>query len=388
MRILLVNDSLLKIGGAESHFWQLHDLLRENGFEVECFGVEAPENLPSWFSRWWSFKYAGQIRRKIAEFRPDVVHYHNIFRCLSPSVVYAARAQGIRTLMTVHDPNLLTYYLHRVLAGGTLRRIDGVVAQHFLPKGIVGAVLRLPLNLMQVLKCKLHTLLLKRSVDLFIFPSKILLKLHQHFLDFESVRLFQLPYFVDGKWIKAATDFAAKFQDDSTSKRVLFVGRLIKDKGAQVLLEAFADVVKSCSHSTPTLVLAGDGGERRALELLAGKLGILDYVQFLGTLPPDKVQVELAKACLVVIPSLWLENYPMVAVEAQVFSKPLIVSNIGGLPEVVAGYAQASIVEPGDKLALAQMIIKNLEVPPLKDAATPSLIDGQKYLEIYRSLLR
>jgi glycosyltransferase involved in cell wall biosynthesis len=390
MRILLVNDSLLKIGGAESHFWQLHDLLCEQGFEVECFGVKAPENFNSWFSRWWSFKYAAAIGRKIDEFKPDVVHYHNVFRCLSPSVVYAARSKGVRTLLTVHDPNLLTYSLRPVCGSQTLRKINGVVAQHFLPHGIFNFLIKFPLLLVQRLKCKVHAIFFERYVDLFIFPSKMLLQLHLQLLKFDPKKCFELPYFVDAGWLNAAQDLCDRREQvpQTSSKRVLFIGRFIKDKGAHILMEAFSQVVQDSPELSLHLVLVGDGVERTQLMAQARELGISDCVEFLGALSAADVQNQLAKADLVVVPSLWLENYPMVAIEAQIFSKPLIVSNIGGLPEVVAGYSQAYVFEPGDIVALSQVIKRALNTVANNEVAAPSLMDGQKFIEIYRGLLK
>ena len=131
MRILHVNKFLHRKGGAEGYMLDLADLQRQHGHEVAFFGMDHPEQRPgqrrharrrtSSSSRRprasrprcalaarmiWSRQAAKGMEEAIDAFRPDVVHAHNIYHQLSPSVVHAAAKRGVPVVLTMHDYKL------------------------------------------------------------------------------------------------------------------------------------------------------------------------------------------------------------------------------------------------------------------------------------------
>jgi glycosyltransferase involved in cell wall biosynthesis len=133
--------------------------------------------------------------------------------------------------------------------------------------------------------------------------------------------------------------------------RLLCVGRLIPIKGHLVLLRALAQA----RARVPGIALdvAGRGPLEPALKAFARELGIEDAVRFLGFVSP--IQDAIEKAAIVVVPSLG-EGFGMVALEAMERARPVVVSAVGGLPEIVAHGETGLVVPPGDAEALADAI--------------------------------
>ncbi len=134
--------------------------------------------------------------------------------------------------------------------------------------------------------------------------------------------------------------------------RLLCIGRLIPIKGHLVLLRALAQA----RARVPGVVLdiAGRGPLEPALKAYARELGVEDAVRFLGFVTP--VQRAIEDAAIVVVPSLG-EGFGMVALEAMERARPVIVSAVGGLPEIVADGETGLVVPPVDAEALAQAIV-------------------------------
>jgi len=139
---------------------------------------------------------------------------------------------------------------------------------------------------------------------------------------------------------------------DGAEPRLLCIGRLIPIKGHLVLLRALAQA----RARVPGVVLdiAGRGPLEPALKAYARELGVEEAVRFLGFVSP--VQKAIEDAAIVVVPSLG-EGFGMVALEAMERARPVIVSAVGGLPEIVADGETGLVVPPADAEALAEAIV-------------------------------
>ena len=104
------------------------------------------------------------------------------------------------------------------------------------------------------------------------------------------------------------------------------------EKGADIALEAFAHAVKRVPALE--LLVAGDGGERGALERRAAELGLCENVRFLGWVDPEGVSALLNRATLVLVPSRQ-EAFGQAALEAATAGRPVVASAVGGLPEII-----------------------------------------------------
>ena len=135
--------------------------------------------------------------------------------------------------------------------------------------------------------------------------------------------------------------------------RLLCLGRLVPQKGIDLVLTAFVSVLRRWPGAR--LIVAGDGAERPALEHQANELGLTHAVDFLGWVSPDKVLGLISTATVVVMPSRW-EGLPNVALQAALMARPVVGTRVGGIPEIVAHQETGLLVEPEDSPALAEAI--------------------------------
>lgn len=141
---------------------------------------------------------------------------------------------------------------------------------------------------------------------------------------------------------------------------LLCLGRLVYDKGFHVAVEAFASVRRRFPEAR--LTIAGDGPERASLEAQAKSSGLESAVRFTGLIDPKDVPEVLNQASIVLMPSRE-ESFGLVALEAGLMGRPVIASDVGGLPEVVRHGVTGSTVPRDDAESLAGAAIRLLEDP-------------------------
>jgi len=160
----------------------------------------------------------------------------------------------------------------------------------------------------------------------------------------------------------AAARQAAKTLPYDGLKRILFVGRLVKRKGADDLLSAFKDLLSDFPHAI--LEVVGDGPERNTLQHLAAALGIGKNVRFYGALTGKPLYDRYSQADIFVMPSKKInadvEGFGSVFLEAGLFGKPSIGTWSGGIPEAVVHGETGVLVPEGDIPKLRQWMYKLL----------------------------
>ena len=365
MRVLHINKFLYRRGGAESYMLDLAELQRAQGDEVAFYAMDHPDNLPD--PRQDTFAprmelnpppagLAGRVttaagvlyrpssrrglERLLGEFRPDVAHLHNIYHQLSPSVLRPLKRHRIPTVMTLHDYKLVcpTYQL-----------LDhGRICEACLPRRFHQATVRrcnggsLTGSLLASVELGVHTALgLYGPVDVFVCPSDFMRRKMVEGRVYPD-RLRHVPHFAELGSIAPA---------ESPGDGVVFAGRLSREKGVDVLLDALA-----LAPGLPAVV-AGDGPERDALEQQARDLGLLDRVRFVGRVPAVRVHDLMRRAAVVVVPSRWHENQPMTILEAFGTARPVVTTDLGGLPELVTDGETGRLVPADDAAALAAALL-------------------------------
>ena len=134
---------------------------------------------------------------------------------------------------------------------------------------------------------------------------------------------------------------------------VLYVGRLVAQKGVDVALHAFGILLRRCPATR--LVVVGDGDQALYLKRVVRYLGIAPRVAFVGWQRGQSLVNLYQQAAVVVVPSLY-EPFGMVALEAMACGRPVVASSTGGLAEVVEHDVTGYLVRPGDHLELAQRL--------------------------------
>jgi glycosyltransferase involved in cell wall biosynthesis len=283
-------------------------------------------------------------QRLIRQEAPDILHVHNSFPLLSPSVFYATRNTATATVLTLHNFRIYC-------AAGILLR-DGKPCTECLDLRSVRPALRYrcyrgslaataPLAAMVWLHRHLKTW--ETQVDAFIalteFQKDILCE-----AGLPRDRVFVKPHFYPNPpeplpW--------AERED-----KVLFVGRLGAEKGCYVLLEAW----RLWGEEAPRLEVIGDGPERTYLEALVTQAGLSHKVIFRGQLPFHETQRHLSGARLLVLPSLCFEGFPMVIREAYALGVPVAASRLGSMPCLIAEGITGTLFEAENPKELLEKV--------------------------------
>jgi glycosyltransferase involved in cell wall biosynthesis len=188
--------------------------------------------------------------------------------------------------------------------------------------------------------------------------------------------------------IDLGSEFAARPRD------LIFVGRLVSQKGVPVLLDAMAKLKQRGVAASATIV--GDGSDRQALEAQARAAGIDGQLQFTGRVDLARVNALLGEHKMMIVPSVYREPFPMAVLEGLAAGCLLIASHTGGLPE---GVGPCGMTFPmRDSGALADRIEAALADPKVAAAfrlAIPAHLDTMRqdrivdrYLEAFERFRR
>ena len=327
MRVLLVNDRRPGAGsGVEVHLGLLADALDAAGDAVELFAGEIAHRGVAKVRDVWDPRARRALAARAARFRPDVVHHHNVVRELSASVLGVP--PDAACVLSIHDVRLLTG-----------------------AEGVPPPVAALPVTLAKRAKGVLDRRVARANVDVVIAHSQAAA---------DGARRLGLPVHELAPF--SAGPAEGDLAPPSAGAEILFAGRLSPEKGAGVLLDAFARA--SATRPQARLVIAGDGPERAGLQLRAASVA---GIEFTGVLDRDALQARLAKARAVVVPSLGAEGGPLAVVEAALAGRPTIVSDVPGVAELVSRYGNGIVVAPGDVDALAAAVGSLLDDPEAAD---------------------
>ena len=147
------------------------------------------------------------------------------------------------------------------------------------------------------------------------------------------------------------------------TRRLVCVGRICKQKGQLLLVEAAKRLVAQGTHFE--LVLVGDGDMRREIETLIARQGLNTVVQITGRITSEQVRDEILAARALVLPS-FAEGLPMVIMEAMALRRPIISTFVAGIPELVLPDEHGWLVPAGDVTALASAMQACLDLPIIR----------------------
>lgn len=385
MKILLVNKFFYLRGGPEIVMLGLIRALRDAGHEVRVFSMNHPENIVAEDNRFFpshvdfsgsfgnKLKALGRVfghgdvvgcfKRMLDDFRPDVVHLHNIHSQLSPVVGELAHKAGARVVWTLHDLKLVCpAYLGR--------RPDGRVCDDCIPgklhvlrhRCMKGSLLQSWVALMEARKWSRERL--ARNTDAFIAPSAFMGEMMRRG-GFPEEKLHVLTNFIDPAKLQELNNLMK--DTPAPGDYFLYAGRLSSEKGVHTLIRA---AIKSCAR----VKLAGDGPDRQELESIAAGS---PSIEFLGKLPPDRLvplQLE-ARGC--VQPSECFENNPLSVIESLCAGTPVIGAKIGGIPELIDPGVNGQVFASGNVDELAHILAD------FRDADYDRAAISRKSMEIY-----
>jgi len=355
MRIVLVNKFWYLRGGAEKVALVTKELLEKAGHQVEIFGMNHPKNLftNKYFtdfidynqtSFWQKIKfgfraiYNFQAKRNFAklldDFKPEVVHFHNIYHQLSCSIIAVAKKRKIKTVMTLHDykfisPNYSLFHHGQVAqecVGGKYYRCILNNCMENRAESLLATIEAYFVDIMRY----------KKMIDIYLSPSE--------FLRAKFIAAGFLPDKIEQVCNPLPE---SEFKTNHTDKNyIAYVGRLSKEKGVGFLLSA--------AKNLPNIQfkIIGDGPEKLDLEQKS-RNDKLANVEFVGEKHGAELAELISDARLLVVPSVWYENSPMSIIEAKARAKIVVAFSIGGISELLPAEL---LVEPQDVLGLTKKI--------------------------------
>ncbi len=337
MRILLAHSFYRIPGGEDGYVRQQVELLRER-HEVRLFARhnnELSPGLSTMRTMTFSPRARAGVSSAIADFQPDLIHLHNAYPSLGPSVHHAAQRASVPVVMTVHNFRLRCPNGYMFTEGESCRRCEGglyhnaVVHECFPSRGQAAGYAA-------ALWTHRFLLRLDAKVSLYLTPS-------------EFMRRRMLEWGFDEARVVVVRNFTTVPEKTTEPGAYgLYLGRISSEKGIDVLLEALK------AAGDPPFRIAGDGPVLGELEALAAELGLRN-TEFVGRLAPDRVIQALRGCRFVALPSLWDENAPLAALEAMAAGRPLVVSATGGLVELVAN-GEGMACPAGDVEALGAAV--------------------------------
>ncbi len=347
MKILLIHNTYQQPGGEDVVFEQERRLLQQHGHEIVTYQRSNHE-----IEQLSMFERIALVTRIIAAddskqqvwkilemFQPDLVHAHNTFMMISPSV-YEACGEA-------HVPVLQTLQNYRLLCPAALLFRDGHVCEECSEHGLTRSVWHgcyrdsRPTTAAVALMLKTHR---ERrtwtdAVTGYVVATEFA---RQKFIHggLPAEKIFVKPNFVD-------PDPGERSQPGDYA---LFVGRLSPEKGVSTLLAAWSRL----GPSIP-LVIAGDGPLRPRLEAEVAKNN-LRQVSFRGRLNPSETRAAMKQARFLVLPSLWYEGFPMVMAESLACGTPVLGSRLGAIEEIITDGRTGLHFTPGDPTDLGEKI--------------------------------
>jgi glycosyltransferase involved in cell wall biosynthesis len=341
VKILLVHNEYGKFSGEEVVVENLSQLLNENGHEVVYFrrsSAEIPQmflgNTRAFLNGIYSFSSRNTMRQYLRRHKPDIVHVHNVFPLISPSVFGQCRQAGIPVVMTVHN--------YRLACPSGLH----MVADQVCEKCRNGREYWCVIN-----NCEAHLLkslgyALRNYVarKLRLFKSSV--TIYACITQFQKQRLIAEGF--SEQRLAVLPNFAGKVDANGPNglgSYVGFIGRVSSEKGVETLLQA--------AEMLPDVSFKAAGAYEKMPDLLKKATG---NFEFLGAISRVNVSRFYSRSRLIVVPSIWFEGFPNVIVEAMMHGKPVIASRIGGIPEIVADDAGILLFEPGDAGDLVEKI--------------------------------
>jgi glycosyltransferase involved in cell wall biosynthesis len=334
VRVLQLHTPYRQPGGEDAVVRAEAELLQRSGHEVVQYQVQNPPHaagaVGSLALSPWNPRQARMVQGLARRVRPDVAHVHNTWYAQSPAVLWALRRSGIPTVITLHNYRLVCANGQLFRDGAPCEDCVGASAWHGVQHGCYrdSMVLSVPAAGTIALHHRLRTW--SRAVDRFVVLSEFAReRLVRGGLPSDRIEL--KPNFVEDPGPRACPP--------GSSPIVLYVGRLSPEKGVEQLVEAW----RQLGDGPLELVIVGDGPLRERLARQPG-----GRIRLVGRLPGEEVRRQMLAARALVLPSVWYEGQPMVVLEALAAGLPVLGSDLGGVPELLAPLGRDWLAAPGD----------------------------------------
>lgn len=369
MRILFVNKFWTPVGGVEEHCRQLIEMLEDEGHEVVRFGMEDPDNeppLPAGQSvsavsfhdpalserlRSASRACLGRetrvaMRKLLERERFDIAHVVHAYHQLGMTFLPILRAAGVPIVMDLHDykvgcPRYLLFNdRSKEICTVCLDRRAGWIWAPAARRCWNGSRVSGALLTAEALSARLSRAY--SAADRVVVRNDLqVLAAERGGVPSEKIRLIR-------SWFEERPEL-----EPAAGRQMLFIGRLVKEKGVDTLIRAAA-------KSGISVRVVGDGPQRAELERLIDATGA--EVELAGRRNHDEVFDELSHARALIVPSIWPEIFGLVISEAFAGGIPVIGSDVGAISELL-GEERGYLFPVGDSDRLANLMMRVMKRP-------------------------
>ncbi len=328
MKVLLLHNRYQLPGGEDGVVQAEKSLLEAYGNQVSLLEVtnkditSTRDKVTAAASAIYSYWAKQQVSTEITHFRPDVVHVHNFFPLLSPSIYDACREHGIPVVQTLHN--------YRIACPKAIPFRDGKVCDKCIGKIVpLSSVVhgcyrnsRLQSSVVAAMNTW-HRLqgTWREQVNAYIV-----------FTQFQKDKMIQAGLPREKIYLKPNFVFSEKSlaHSDKRANYLLFVGRLSEEKGVSVLIDAYIQ-----NNLSIPLKIVGDGPMRHILEQQVANANLNNVIEFLGFQDKLTVLSLMRNAICLVFPSICYEGFPLTIAEAFACGLPVIAPKLGSMAEII-----------------------------------------------------
>ncbi|MDU3526244.1 glycosyltransferase family 4 protein [Clostridium sp.] len=324
-RVLIVHNYYQIPGGEDTVVSNERKMLEDNGHDVFMYsrhndeikkkGIIGKLLLP--FETIYSLRTTRDIKKIVKEKKIDIVHVHNTFPLISPSVYSASKISGAKVVQTIHNFRLLC-------PAATFAR-DNKICEDCVNKGLLNSVKH---------KCY-------RNSKIQTIISASMLKFNRIIGSYKKIDAYialtefnkeKLSSLIPKEKIFVKPNFCEKpnipIVPIEKRKYFMFLGRLDKLKGINLLVEAWKDI------KDEELVVVGTGPEEEYIKSFI-KENNMTNVKLVGLKKKDEAMKLLSKAKAIIVPSQWYEPFGLVLIESLKLGTPIIANNIGSISEII-----------------------------------------------------
>ena len=373
MKILIENELFRHQGGTETISIHTYEILKRKGHDVFFFATDSQpyyeENyeyskcFPKWIystkeylknpiKYFWNYEAAHKLEEYIKEIRPDVVHMNLL---ISPSIIHSCHKMNIPIVFTLHVPAPIcpasTYMLKNQFLCTDIMCKDGNYWHCILNR------------------CKNNSIensVRKALLSYIYYITKSYSKFNKIICCSNALKEYCLKtnIGINKENIVVINNFLSNQELDTLPNYnnkgyFLYLGRLDKEKGVNYLLQAIKDLPKEIE-----LHIVGKGKEEEHLKQYAEDNN-LNNIKFLGFKNREEIKDEYQNCIATILPCNWFENFPTTNMESFINGKPVIASNIGGIPEQVEHNKTGLLFEPANVEQLKECILKYWNYPDL-----------------------
>lgn len=346
----MINDyDLTKLGGWENHVNDLMHLLQSKWIEVELLHWEMQHKKRD---SMYNFDFQKKLSQFLENKTFDVIHLHSISRNISVSFLKCLKEKWFPIIMTVHSfaYNCPKSYWIREWKMCMNKNILRCLSSQCLSYSNNTWLIKYLEDSYKVIKINFHLLYLKKYIDLFICPSRLLQDSLIQRLGSNINKVLYIPNFIQIK--EEIVSY-----DNTDIKKFIYVWRLSREKWINTLIDAFDTIINYRWISDISLEIIWEWDEKEKIATTIKSRGLEKNIHLLWRIPNTELKAYYESAAAVIIPSICLENNPLVGIEWMRFWRPLIWSNIWWIPDLIQDGENWYLFEPWNKADLADKII-------------------------------